>query len=45
MLGVLPAFQIMLTAGVPFGKFAWGVEHITLPLSLLIVFQSVQHVG
>lgn len=34
MLGVLAVFQIALAAGAPFGKFAWGGEHITLPLNL-----------
>ena len=34
MLGVLAIFQIALAAGAPLGKYAWGGEHITLPLNL-----------
>lgn len=34
MLGVLAIFQIALAAGAPLGKFAWGGEHVTLPLNL-----------
>lgn len=34
MLGLLAIFQIVLAAGAPLGKFAWGGEHITLPLNL-----------
>lgn len=34
MLGLLGVFQIALAAGAPLGKFAWGGEHIILPLNL-----------
>lgn len=36
MLAVLSLFQLSLVLGAPLGRFAWGGQHRTLPLSLRI---------
>lgn len=36
LLGILAIFQLLLVAGLPLGKFAWGGRHTTLPRKLRI---------
>lgn len=36
MLTALAVFQLMLAAGLPFGRFAWGGQHIVLPRQLRV---------
>lgn len=43
LLGLLAFFQILLIAGVPIGKFAWGGQHKTLPPKLRI--SSIVSIG
>ncbi|RNE64215.1 hypothetical protein [Cryobacterium tepidiphilum] len=36
VLGLLAVFQLGLVAGLPFGRFAWGGQHVVLPPRLRI---------
>lgn len=36
MLTALAVFQLMLAAGLPFGRFAWGGQHMVLPRRLRV---------
>jgi hypothetical protein len=36
LLGCLAVFQLLLIAGAPLGRFAWGGQHAVLPLGLRI---------
>jgi hypothetical protein len=36
VLAVLAAFQLALTLGAPFGRFAWGGQHRVLPARLRV---------
>jgi hypothetical protein len=36
VLGCLAVFQLMLVAGAPLGRFAWGGQNVVLPTSLRI---------
>ncbi|MCW2534874.1 MAG: conserved rane protein of unknown function [Modestobacter sp.] len=36
LLGCLAVFQLLLVAGAPLGRFAWGGQNVVLPTSLRI---------
>ncbi|SDE30408.1 hypothetical protein SAMN05660485_00510 [Blastococcus fimeti] len=36
LLGCLAAFQVVLVAGAPLGRFAWGGQHVVLPARLRV---------
>ena len=36
LLGCLAVFQVLLVAGAPLGRFAWGGQHTVLPRGLRI---------
>jgi hypothetical protein len=36
LLGALAVFQLLLVAGAPLGRFAWGGRHVVLPAGLRI---------
>ena len=36
LLGCLAVFQLLLVAGAPLGRFAWGGQHVVLPVGLRI---------
>jgi hypothetical protein len=36
LLGGLAVFQLLLIAGAPLGRFAWGGQHVVLPTNLRI---------
>jgi hypothetical protein len=36
LLGALAVFQLLLVAGAPLGRFAWGGRHVVLPTGLRI---------
>ena len=36
LLTALATFQLLLAAGLPFGRFAWGGQHPVLPLRLRV---------
>ncbi|MDT0274994.1 hypothetical protein [Blastococcus goldschmidtiae] len=36
LLGCLAAFQVLLVAGAPLGRYAWGGQHVVLPVTLRI---------
>jgi hypothetical protein len=36
LLAALAVFQVLLVAGAPLGRFAWGGRHVVLPASLRI---------
>lgn len=36
LLAALAVFQVMLAAGAPWGRFAWGGQHRVLPTSLRV---------
>ncbi len=36
LLGGLAAFQVLLVAGAPLGRYAWGGQHVVLPVHLRI---------
>ena len=36
VLGCLAVFQVALVAGAPWGRFAWGGQHVVLPTGLRV---------
>jgi hypothetical protein len=36
LLGALAVFQLLLAAGAPLGRFAWGGQHVVLPTRLRV---------
>jgi hypothetical protein len=36
LLGCLAVLQLLLVAGAPLGRFAWGGQHVVLPVGLRI---------
>jgi hypothetical protein len=36
LLGCLAVFQLLLIAGAPLGRFAWGGQNVVLPLNLRV---------
>jgi hypothetical protein len=36
LLGGLAVFQLLLAAGAPLGRFAWGGQHVVLPTGLRV---------
>jgi hypothetical protein len=36
ILGMLAVFQVLLIAGLPLGRFAWGGQHVVLPPRLRV---------
>jgi hypothetical protein len=36
VLGCLAVFQLLLVTGAPLGRFAWGGQHVVLPMTLRI---------
>ncbi|MCW2740348.1 MAG: conserved rane protein of unknown function [Blastococcus sp.] len=36
VLGALAVFQLLLVLGAPLGRFAWGGQHVVLPVKLRV---------